>query len=66
MVKIDSSSLVSLEKVKISGPFVASLDRRKEDNNHQKMSNEKLRENLKAVKKTMLTELKKISSFSLN
>jgi hypothetical protein len=66
MVKIDSSSLVSLGKVKISGPFVASLDRRKEDNNHQKMSNEKLRENLKAVKKTMLTELKKISSFSLN
>ena len=65
MAIVNTSDVSVVRKVTVSGSAVNALARRKEDNNHEKMTNEKLVKNLKKVKRAMFGELKKLASFSL-
>ena len=66
MAIVNTSDVSVVGKVTVSGSAVNALARRKEDNNHEKMTNEKLVKNLKKVKRTVFGELKKLASYSLS
>jgi hypothetical protein len=59
MVKIEAG-MGKLGRIKISGPAVEALDKRKENNSHKLMTNDKLRSNLKSVKRSMISVLRSL------
>jgi hypothetical protein len=61
-ITIEKSDSMLARKVKISGPAIDKLNRRKENNDRPKMTGKTLDKNLKSVTGTLFRDLKKFVS----